>query len=47
MRAVFQSFQMPGIVASLPAIECLRADIKVPAGETGMVIMALVVVKPF
>ena len=32
--------------AALPAVEGLRADAEVAAGETGITIMALIVVKP-
>ncbi len=38
---------MPGIIASLPAVEGLRADIKVTASETGIVTTRVIVVKPF
>ncbi len=37
---------MPGIIAPLPAVEGLWADAEITAGETGIVIMALIVVKP-
>jgi len=47
MRVVFKAVQMPGIIASLPAVEGLGADIKVTAGETGIVTAGVVVVKPF
>ena len=37
---------MLGVVASLPAVEGLRADIKVAAGETSIVTTGVVVIKP-
>jgi len=47
VRAVFQARYIPGIIASLPAIKGLRTDIKVTTGETSIVIMGIVVIKPF
>ena len=38
---------MPGVIAPLPAVEGLRADIEVAAGKPGVVTTRLVVVKPF
>ena len=38
---------MPGIIASLPAVEGLRADAIVATGESGIVTTGVVVVKPF
>ncbi len=37
---------MPGGIASLPAVEGLRADIEVPAGEASIATTRLVIVKP-
>jgi hypothetical protein len=39
VRAVFKALQVPGVIASFPAIESLRANAKVAAGETGIVSM--------
>ena len=44
---VLQAGYMLGVVASLPAVKSLRADIEVPAGETSIATTRLVVVKPF
>jgi hypothetical protein len=38
---------MPQVIASLPAVKGLWADIKVAAGEASMVSMEIIVVKPF
>jgi len=38
---------MLGVIASLPTVEGLWADIKVAAGEASMVSMGIIVVKPF
>jgi hypothetical protein len=45
--AVLQALQASGVVASLPAIECLRADAEVAAGEAGIMTMGIVIIKPF
>jgi len=37
---------MMGIIAALPAVEGLRTYAKISAGETGIVIVALIIVKP-
>ena len=47
MRAVLQTLYMPGVIASLPAIKGLRADVKVAAGKTSIVSMGVIVIKPF
>ena len=47
VRTVLKALQMPGVIASLPAVEGLRADAKVAAGKLGIAITRLVVVKPF
>ena len=46
MRTVLQVGQMPGVIAFLPAVEGLGADIKVAAGKPGIVTSRPVVVKP-
>jgi len=38
---------MPRVIASLPAVKGLWADIKVAAGEASMVSMGVIVIKPF
>ena len=38
---------MVRVVSSLPAIEGLRADAKVAAGESSVLTMGVIVVKPF
>ena len=47
MGTVLKALQMPGVIAPLPAVEGLRADIEVTTGETSIVTTRLVVVKPF
>jgi len=47
VRTLLQAGWIPGIIALLPAIKGLWTDIKVPAGETGIVIMGIVIIKPF
>ncbi len=47
VRTVLKACYMPGIIASLPAVEGLRADAKIATGESGIVTTRLVVVKPF
>ena len=44
---VLQALYMLGIIASLPAIEGLRADVKVPAGKASIMTMGVIVIKPF
>ncbi len=44
---VLQAFYMPGVIASLPPIEGLWRNAKVPAGEASIVPTKVVVVKPF
>ena len=44
---VLQACYMPGVIASLPTVEGLGADIEVAAGKTGIVPTGVVVVKPF
>ena len=46
-RGFLQTLQMPGVISPLPAVEGLRRDTKIAAGETGIVAMRVVVVKPF
>ena len=38
---------MLGVIASLPAVKSLGANVEVPAGETSIATTRLVVVKPF
>jgi len=38
---------MAGIISSFPAIEGLREDAEVTASEAGILIMGIVVIKPF
>ena len=47
MGMVLKALQMPGIIVSLPAVEGLRADIEVAAGEASIVTTGIIVVKPF
>ena len=47
VRMVLQAFQAGRIIASLPAVKSLRTDVKVATGETGIVTMGVVVIKPF
>ena len=47
VRTVLKAGYMPGIIASLPAIEGLWADIEVAAGETSIETTGIIVVKPF
>ena len=47
VRTVLKALQMPGIIAPLPAVEGLRADAKIAAGESGILTTKVVVVKPF
>ena len=42
-----QARQVLRIEAPLPTVESLRADVKVTAGETGVMTLRLVVIKPF
>ncbi len=43
---ILQTGYMPGVIASLPAVKSLRADIEVAAGEASIVTSAVVVIKP-
>ena len=47
VRTILKALQMPGIIAPLPAVEGLRADAKIAAGESGIVSIRVVVIKPF
>jgi len=38
---------MVGIISPFPAVEGLRRDAEVAAGEAGVLIMGFVVIKPF
>jgi len=44
-RALLQTLYMPGVIALFPAIEGLGRD-AIAAGETSIVIVAVIVVKP-
>jgi len=46
MRVIFQALCMPGIIAPFPAVEGLRGDAKIATGETGVLVMGFVVIKP-
>ncbi len=46
-RTLLQTPYMFGVIASLPAVKGLRADIKMAAGETSIVAMGIIVIKPF
>jgi hypothetical protein len=46
-RVLLQPRQILGVAASLPAVKSLGADIIVAAGETSIVPMGMVIVKPF
>ena len=38
---------MLGVIAPLPAVKSLRADVEVAAGKPGIITTRLVVIKPF
>ena len=38
---------MPGIIAPFPAVESLRRNAKIAAGEAGILIMGPIVIEPF
>ena len=44
---VLKAYYMPGVIASLPAVKSLWADIEVAAGETSIETTGIIVVKPF
>jgi hypothetical protein len=44
---ILQAFQVVGIIAVLPAVECLGADTEIPTCEASIVIVRFIVVKPF
>jgi len=46
-RALLQTLYMPGVIALFPAVKSLGTDIIVAAGETSIVPLAVIVVKPF
>jgi len=46
-RVLLQIPYMFGVIASFPAVKSLGTDIEVAAGETSIVIVAVIVVKPF
>ena len=37
---------MPGVIASLPAVEGLKTDVEVMAGESSIVATGVIVIKP-
>jgi len=45
VRAVLQAPWMPGVIASLPAVKGLWADIIVATGETGVTTVGIVILK--
>ncbi len=47
VRTVLKACYIPRIIASLPAVEGLRADATVATGESSIVPTGVVVVKPF
>jgi len=46
-RAILKALQVIGVIAAFPAVESLWGGAEVAAGEAGIVIMRVVVVKPF
>ena len=38
---------MPGVIAHFPAVESLGRDAKVAVGKLGILIMGIIVIKPF
>jgi hypothetical protein len=47
MGAILQALQMVGIIAPFPPAKGLRTDAKVATGESSVVMVGVVVVKPF
>ncbi len=47
VRAVLKTLYMLGVIASLPAVEGLRADVEVAAGKPSIVTTGVIVIKPF
>jgi len=45
--AVLQAFQVVRIISSFPAVERLGRDAEVAAGKASIVIMGIIVIKPF
>ena len=45
--AVLKTFKMLGVVTSFPAIEGLWTYTVIPAGETGIMTMEIIIVEPF
>ena len=43
---ILQTFYMPGVIASLPAIKSLGTDIEVAAGEASIVPTIVIIIKP-
>jgi len=46
-RVLLQALYMLGVIAALPTVEGLGRNVKVAAGETSIVPMGMVIVKPF
>jgi hypothetical protein len=42
----FQAFQISGVIAVLPPVKGLWTDTKVAAGESGILPMSFIVIKP-
>jgi hypothetical protein len=47
MGAILQALQMVGIIAPFPPVKGLRTDAEVATGESSVVMVGVVVVKPF
>jgi hypothetical protein len=43
---ILQTGFMPGVIASLPAVKSLRADIEVAAGEASIATTRVIIIKP-
>jgi len=43
MRTILQALYMPGVIVLFPAVEGLRRDTEVAAGEAGIMIMEIIV----
>jgi hypothetical protein len=46
MGAILQALYLPGVIAHFAAGESLERNAKVAAGEPGILIMGIVVIKP-
>jgi len=47
MGAILKALQMVRVIAAFPAVESLRADPEVATGKPSIVVMGVVVIKPF